>query len=232
MAYKEDLQASVAELVYGEPLRIPGQLLTPTAELVDAAHLITELCQHMACFGPVPTARHVSPSTFVHSDLERCTHIFLHQDTTRLALEPPLQRPLPGPITEREDCNFWCAGGLSLCQPTGSSRPTSSTGPTAGTTSTHQPQQPRPQHHQPRRQSPLQELYAPVVTSISSSLKHLSNHLHGGCCGNLPQCKTDNSHRVAKAGNIYTLQIVAWPWNIHTSATQPALIAKTRVVTG
>jgi hypothetical protein len=30
-------------------------------------------------------------------------------------------------------------------------------------------------------------------------------------CGNLPQCKTDNSHRVAKIGDIYTLQIVAWP---------------------
>jgi transposase InsO family protein len=27
-AFKEDLQASVAELVYGEPLRIPGELLT------------------------------------------------------------------------------------------------------------------------------------------------------------------------------------------------------------
>jgi hypothetical protein len=51
-------------------------------------------------------------------------------------------------------------------------------------------------------------------------------------CVNLPQCKTDNSHCVAKAGDIYTLQIVAWTWNIHTSATQPALIAKTRVVTG
>jgi hypothetical protein len=36
----------------------------------------------------------------------------------------------------------------------------------------------------------------------------------------------------SKTGDIYTLQIVAWPWNICTSATQPALTAKTRVVTG
>jgi cleavage and polyadenylation specificity factor subunit 1 len=42
-AYKENLQASVAEFVYGEPLRIPGELLTPTAEPVDPVHLITEL---------------------------------------------------------------------------------------------------------------------------------------------------------------------------------------------
>jgi hypothetical protein len=37
LSFKEDLQASVAELVYGEPLRIPGELLTPTADSVDPA---------------------------------------------------------------------------------------------------------------------------------------------------------------------------------------------------
>jgi cleavage and polyadenylation specificity factor subunit 1 len=102
-AYKEDVQATVAELVYGEPLRIPGELRSPTAEPVDPAHLITEPRKHIARLRPVPAARHTSPSTFVHRDLERCTHVFLCQDTTRRALEPPLQRPLPGPVTESED---------------------------------------------------------------------------------------------------------------------------------
>jgi hypothetical protein len=32
-SFKEDLQASVAELVYGEPLRIPGEFLTPTTDI-------------------------------------------------------------------------------------------------------------------------------------------------------------------------------------------------------
>jgi hypothetical protein len=93
MAFKEDLQASVAELMYGEPLRIPGELLTPTADTVDPAHLVTELCQHMACLRPVVAARHTSLATFVHRDFEKCTHIFLHQDTTRQALEPPYSSP-------------------------------------------------------------------------------------------------------------------------------------------
>jgi hypothetical protein len=92
-AYKEDLQASVAELVYGEPIRIPGELLTRTAELVDPAHLFTKLRQHMARLRPVPAARHASPSTFVHSNLERCTHVFLCQDKTLQALEPPYSGP-------------------------------------------------------------------------------------------------------------------------------------------
>jgi hypothetical protein len=34
-SFKADLQASVAEFVYGEPLRIPGELLTPTADPVE-----------------------------------------------------------------------------------------------------------------------------------------------------------------------------------------------------
>jgi hypothetical protein len=92
-AYKKDLQASVAELVYGEPLKIPGELLTPTAEQVNPAHLITEIRQHMALLRPVSAARHASPSTFVHSDLERCTHVFLRQNTTRRALEPTYSGP-------------------------------------------------------------------------------------------------------------------------------------------
>jgi hypothetical protein len=76
-AFKEDLQALAAELVYGEPLRIPGELLTPTANPVDPAHLITELRQHMTHLRPVPATRHTSPATFVHSDLEKCTHVSL-----------------------------------------------------------------------------------------------------------------------------------------------------------
>jgi hypothetical protein len=58
-AFKEDLQASVAELVYSEPPRIPGELL----------------------------------ATFMHSDLEKCMHIFFHQDTMRRALQPPYSSP-------------------------------------------------------------------------------------------------------------------------------------------
>jgi cleavage and polyadenylation specificity factor subunit 1 len=55
-SFKEDLQASVAELVYGEPLRIPGELLTPTANPVDPAHLITELREHMTRLRPTPSS--------------------------------------------------------------------------------------------------------------------------------------------------------------------------------
>jgi cleavage and polyadenylation specificity factor subunit 1 len=87
-AFKTDLQALVAELVYGEPLRILGELLTPTTDPVEPAHLITQIRQHMARLRPVPAARHTSPATFVHKDLHNCTHV-LRQNAIRRALEPP-----------------------------------------------------------------------------------------------------------------------------------------------
>jgi cleavage and polyadenylation specificity factor subunit 1 len=62
MAFEEDLQASVAELVY-------GGLLALTADPLNPAHPITELSQHMAHLRPVPAACHASLATFVHSDL-------------------------------------------------------------------------------------------------------------------------------------------------------------------
>jgi hypothetical protein len=67
-ALKEDVWTSVAELVYSEPLRIPGELLTPTADPVNPAH-ITELRQRMVRLRPSQATRHASPATFVHSDL-------------------------------------------------------------------------------------------------------------------------------------------------------------------
>jgi hypothetical protein len=47
----------------------------------------------MVCLRPVPVARHASPATSVHSDVENCTHVFLHQDITRQDLEPPYGSP-------------------------------------------------------------------------------------------------------------------------------------------
>jgi cleavage and polyadenylation specificity factor subunit 1 len=104
---KADLQVSVAEL------RIPDELLTLTADPVEPAHLITQLRCHMARLRPVPAARHASPATFVHKDLKNCTHVFLRQDATRRALEPPY-RSSRG---ERKRCSPLYAESLLLCLP-------------------------------------------------------------------------------------------------------------------
>jgi cleavage and polyadenylation specificity factor subunit 1 len=92
-AFKEDLQASVAELVYGEPLQIPGELLAASPTTGDPLEVIAQLRSHFERLRPVPAARHASPAVFVHKDLADSTHIFLRQDAVRRPLEPPYRGP-------------------------------------------------------------------------------------------------------------------------------------------
>jgi hypothetical protein len=47
LAYKEDLNAFAAELVYGEPLRVPGELVKPTTQKVDTVPFILQLSRRM-----------------------------------------------------------------------------------------------------------------------------------------------------------------------------------------
>jgi len=92
-AYKEDLQSSAAELIYGEPLRVPGELLVTAALKVEASTFIQQLRHHMDQLRPTPAARHASPATFIHKVLQVSTHVFLWQDATHRALEPPYSGP-------------------------------------------------------------------------------------------------------------------------------------------
>jgi len=45
-ALEEDLQASVAELVYGETMRIPGERLAASPTTGDPSEVITQLRRH------------------------------------------------------------------------------------------------------------------------------------------------------------------------------------------
>ena len=92
-SFKEDLQASVAELVYREPLRIPGELLAASPTTGDPSELITQLRRHFEQLRPVPASRHASPAAFVHKDLADSTHVFLRQDAVRRPLDPPYSGP-------------------------------------------------------------------------------------------------------------------------------------------
>lgn len=94
-AFKEDINATTAELVYGEPLRLPGELLTaPTNETaVAASDLLARLRQHFAQLRPVPAARHANPGSFIHRDLASASHVLLRVDKVRRSLEPPYTGP-------------------------------------------------------------------------------------------------------------------------------------------
>ena len=85
---KDDLKASPAELLYGEPLRLPGELIAPTAydNSEDPASFVNRLRGQMAVLRPIPASRHASPNIFVFKDLATCDQVFLRDDTVRRSL--------------------------------------------------------------------------------------------------------------------------------------------------
>lgn len=102
-ALKEDLKTTSAELVYGEPLRLPGELLHRPVQdrYEDVTDFVTQLRGRINNLRPVPASRHTQSATFVFADLATCTHVFLRDDTVRR----PLQTPYTGPheVLRRRD---------------------------------------------------------------------------------------------------------------------------------
>jgi hypothetical protein len=89
-AWKEDLKASSAELVYGSPLRLPGDCFaTSTAACTDVTALASRLWVHIGKLRPVPASRHAAPSSFIFKDLPNASHVFLRHG----ALQAPYVIP-------------------------------------------------------------------------------------------------------------------------------------------
>lgn len=93
--WKDDLQASPAELVYGEPLLLPGQFLSPKDDYTaaDVTQYATRLRSHMAKLAPKPTSWHRNSPFYIPRDLQTSSHVFLRQDHVRGSLEPPYAGP-------------------------------------------------------------------------------------------------------------------------------------------
>lgn len=93
-AYKEDLQSSSAELVYGETLRLPGEIFSPsTNTTTDVTDFSARLRQHARAIQPQPASRHDKKSIFVFKELETATHVFLREDAYRRPLQPAYSGP-------------------------------------------------------------------------------------------------------------------------------------------
>lgn len=94
-SWKEDIQSSAAELVYGEPLRLPGQFLLPYEDHTtsDVTSFAVRLAKQMSSLTPTPAAWHRKGPFYVPRDLQTCTHVFVRQDHVRRPLEAPYSGP-------------------------------------------------------------------------------------------------------------------------------------------
>ncbi|XP_026462712.1 uncharacterized protein LOC113387804 [Ctenocephalides felis] len=103
-AYKPDIKTSAAEMVYGEPLRLPGEIFElhrNPQNLRHPADLISRLRQHVAHLQPSKSSNHTNNKPFIFQDLQTCTHIFLRDDTIRKSLQQPYQGPYE--VLKRDD---------------------------------------------------------------------------------------------------------------------------------
>ncbi|GBM46211.1 Transposon Ty3-G Gag-Pol polyprotein [Araneus ventricosus] len=102
--FKEDLQCSPAEMVYGENLCLPSHFFVQQQPQAADNGFIKKLKTHIQQLRATPTSNHSAKPTFVYRDLSVCSHIFLRVD----AVQPSLSQPYTGPykVLSRTNKNF------------------------------------------------------------------------------------------------------------------------------
>ncbi|XP_037957032.1 uncharacterized protein LOC119686557 [Teleopsis dalmanni] len=103
--FKEDLKASPAEMLFGTPLRIPGEFFINQDLAADPEKFIEKYRQYIRTIRPTPTAHHAKNKLFLLKNIYDCSHVFLRVDEVK----PPLTPPYSGPhlVKKRiDDRNF------------------------------------------------------------------------------------------------------------------------------
>ena len=93
---------TAGELVYGEPLRLPGEMLKcPSPINGDSTDLLLRMRKIFARLRTVPASKHCEPGVFDFKELADCKHIFLHMGPLLRALQPPYVGPYE--VMQRKD---------------------------------------------------------------------------------------------------------------------------------
>lgn len=102
-AYKPDIKASAAEMVFGTQLRLPGEFLAESKQQ-SQTEFVNQFREFMQELRPTQTAHHTKDKPFVHPSLHNCTHVFVRVDRVRAALVQPYEGPFE--VVERHDKYF------------------------------------------------------------------------------------------------------------------------------
>ena len=92
-AFKEDLKATAAEMIYGTGMRLPGEFFMSNG-VEGSSDFVTQLRNRMKQLRPSPVMRHGARKTFIFKELATSSHVFLRHD----AVKGPLQSPYDGPF--------------------------------------------------------------------------------------------------------------------------------------
>lgn len=85
--FKEDLQASVSEMVYGATLRLPGEFFDEKVRVNMHSNFANELRQQIENIKPVQPLHHTDKTPFVFKELKSCSNVFIRVDAVKSALQ-------------------------------------------------------------------------------------------------------------------------------------------------
>ncbi|KAI5753097.1 hypothetical protein M8J77_023450 [Diaphorina citri] len=91
-AWRDDFKASSAELVYGEPLRLPGEFLASKADCTDSdstTEFVKDIRNHMRQLQPVNGTQHGGENHFIFKDLHASDRVFVRRDLSKRCLQMP-----------------------------------------------------------------------------------------------------------------------------------------------
>lgn len=91
--YKNDIQATPAEMIYGTTLRLPSDFFVETKPTNNETEFITEFRKTMTNIKEIPASDHSNNKYFIQKDLHTTTHVFIRNDMVKT----PLQNPYNGP---------------------------------------------------------------------------------------------------------------------------------------
>ena len=77
-APKEDLKASSAEMVFGAPLAVPGDLVSSGAPESPDTHL-HKIRSAIQAFHPVPTSQHAEVSSYIPQALKQAQYVLIRR---------------------------------------------------------------------------------------------------------------------------------------------------------
>ncbi|XP_015122290.1 uncharacterized protein LOC107044774 [Diachasma alloeum] len=93
-AWKEDLGATPADLVFSEPLRLPGEFLASSLPRgLPPTNIADHLRNHFADLALQPVARHGQRKIFVFKELANCSHVLVRRDAPHHAFTSPYEGP-------------------------------------------------------------------------------------------------------------------------------------------
>ncbi|KAI8434016.1 hypothetical protein MSG28_012167 [Choristoneura fumiferana] len=102
--YKEDIDATPAEMIFGQNIRLPGEFISPQPSTVPSEiTFVSSLRSAFHRLAPIPTSSHAKPSIFMHKDLRTATHVFIKK-FNKVGLQCPYEGPYR--VTKKEDKFF------------------------------------------------------------------------------------------------------------------------------